>query len=97
MIMQFIIITPHNYCIGLLGYYVGLRQMRSTVTDRVAWTVGRSVTAVSPAKWLIYRSRCPLGSGLGWARQRDHVLDGSTSPMGRAILRGKGRAANCKV
>jgi len=26
--------------------------MRSTVTDRVAWSVGLSVTLVSPAKWL---------------------------------------------
>jgi len=41
--------------------------MQSIVTNRVAWSVVRSVTLVSPAKrpnW----SRCRFGWGLGWAQ-----------------------------
>jgi len=41
--------------------------MRPVVADQVAWSVGLSVTLVSPAKRLI-RSRCCLGWGLGYAQ-----------------------------
>jgi len=37
-------------------------------TDRVAWSIGRSVTLVSPTKRL-NRSRCRLGCGLVWAKE----------------------------
>jgi len=45
--------------------------MQSIVTNRVAWSVVRSVTLVSPAKrpnW----SRCRFGWGLGWAQGTIH-------------------------
>jgi len=48
--------------------------MRPIVTDRVAWSVGLSVTVVSPAK-----TAEPIETPLGlWARMgpRNHVLDG---------------------
>jgi len=47
--------------------------MRPTVTDRVAWSVGRSVTLVSHAK-----TAAPIEMSFGlWARmgRRNHVLD----------------------
>jgi len=61
--------------------------MRSIVTDRVAWSVGRSVTLVSHTK-----TAEPIEMPFGlWARMdpRNHVLDGVHIPMERAIL-GKG-------
>jgi len=47
--------------------------MRPTVTDRVAWSVGRSVTLVSHAKTA---ASIEMSFGL-WARmgRRNHVLD----------------------
>jgi len=65
--------------------------MRPTVTDRVAWFVGRSVTQVNPANMAApiempfgLRTRvCPM----------NHVLDGGPDPsMGRVNFEGgKGR------
>jgi len=70
--------------------------MRSIVTDQVAWSVGRSVTQVSPAKQtepieMPFGLRTRVGPG-------NHVLDwGPDIHMGRgSIDRGKG-AAHCKV
>jgi len=40
--------------------------MQPIVTDRVAWSVCRSVSIASPVKRL-NRSRCRLECGLGWA------------------------------
>ena len=65
-------------------------QMRSIVTDRVAWSVGRSVTLMSPANVepteMPFGLRTRVGPG-------NHVLDGDPDPPWEgAILRGgKGR------
>jgi len=65
------------------------------LTDRVAWSVSLSVTAVSPAK-MIELIKMPFGLKI-WDGPRKHVLDGgSDSPLKGAILRGK-RVARCKV
>jgi len=65
--------------------------MRFIVTDRVAWSVGRSVTLVSPAKTaepikMPFGLRTRVGPG-------NHVLDGGPdSPMGKSNFEGgKGR------
>jgi len=64
--------------------------MRSIVTDRIAWSVGRSVTLVSPAKTakpieISFGLRTRMGLG-------NHVLDeGPDPPMGRGNFGGKGR------
>ena len=64
--------------------------MRSIVTDRVAWSVGLSVTLVSPAKTtepikMPFGLRTSVGPG-------NHVLDGvQIPPWEGTILRGKGR------
>jgi len=64
-------------------------------TDRVAWSVCRSVTVVSSAKMaqpikILLGLRTRVGAG-------NHVLDGRLHPpWEEAILRGKG-AAHCKV
>ena len=62
--------------------------MWPTVTDRVAWSVGLSVTLVSPAK----TAEAPFGLRT-WVGPRNHVLSGSLDPhMGRAKFEGaKGR------
>ena len=58
------------------------------VTDRVAWSVGRSITVVSPAKTaqaieMLFGSRTRL-------QPRNHVLDGSADPqMGRGNFEGR--------
>jgi len=62
--------------------------MQSIVTDRVAWSVSRSVTLVSPAK-IAELIEMPLGL---WTRvgPGNHVLDGgSRSPMGRVNFEGE--------
>ena len=65
--------------------------MRPIVRDRVAWSVGLSVTLVSPAKTaeaidMPFGLRTRVGP-------RDHVLDGgSDPPMGRGNSEGKGHA-----
>jgi len=85
--------------------------MRPIVTDRVAWSVGQTVTLVIPAKTAEpIKMPCGLRTSVGpenhaldgmpfglWARMgpRNHVLDGVQIPMGRAILGETG--ANCKV
>ena len=68
--------------------------MRPNVTDRVAWSVCLSVTAVSPAKTaqpieMPFGLRARVGS-------RNHVLDGGPDPPWEgAIFEGKGRL--CEV
>jgi len=62
--------------------------MRSIVTDRVAWSVGLSVTLVSPAKTaepieMPFGFRSRVGPG-------NHVLDGGPDPPWKgAMLSGK--------
>ena len=64
--------------------------MRPVVTDRVAWSVGLSVTLVSPAK-----TAAPIEMLFGLRTQvgpRNRVLDGDPDrPWEWAMLRGKGR------
>jgi len=61
--------------------------MRSVVTDRVAWSVGLSVTLVSPAKTaepieMPFGLRTRVGPG-------NHVLDGGPGyPMERDSIEG---------
>ena len=61
--------------------------MRPIVTDRVAWSIGLSVTLVSPAKTaepieMLFDLRTRVGP-------RNHVLDGSADPpMGRGDFEG---------
>jgi len=69
--------------------------MLPIVTDRVVWSVGLSVTLVSPAKTaapieISFMLRSLVGPG-------NHVLDGRPDPPWEgAIFRGKG-ASHCKV
>ena len=52
--------------------------MRPILTDGVAWSVGRSVTLVSPAK-----TAAPIELPFGlrtWVGPGNHVLDGAQSP-----------------
>ena len=73
--------------------------MRPTVTDRVAWSVGRSVglsvTLVSPAK-----TAAPIDMPFGLRTRvgpRNRVLDGvPDAPMEWVMLMGE-RASHCKV
>ena len=67
----------------ILGRIAVLRSlMRPIVTDRVVWSVGRSVTLVNPAK-----TAAPVKMPFGLRSRvgpRNHVLDGSPhSPMGK--------------
>jgi len=80
----------------LLGHIAVLRtSMRPSVTNRVAWSVGWSVTLVIPAETaalieMPFGLRTPVGPG-------NHVLDGGPDPPREGeILRGKG-ATHCKV
>jgi len=68
--------------------------MRPIVTDRVAWSVGRSVTLLSPAKMA---QPIEMLFGLwAWMGPRHHVLHGGPdSPWEGAILGERG--AHCKV
>jgi len=62
--------------------------MLSTVTDRVAWSVGRSVTIVSPAE-----TDEPIEMPFGlWARTGpgNRKLGGSPDPRGKGQFLGKG-------
>jgi len=62
--------------------------MRSIVRDRVAWSVGLSVTLVSPAK-MAEPIKVPFGLRT-WVGPRDRVLDGgSDPPMGRGKFLGE--------
>ena len=69
--------------------------MGSLVTDRVEWSVGLSVTLVSPAK-----TAEPIDKPLGLRTRvgpRNHVLRGGPHPPWEgAILRGE-EAFHCKV
>ena len=52
--------------------------MQPILTDRVAWSVGLSVTLVSPAK-----TAAPIDLPFGlrtWVGQGNHVLDGGPDP-----------------
>jgi len=67
------------------------------VTDRVAWSVGLSVTLMSPAE-----TAGPIEMPFGLRTQlgpSNHVLDGSPDPrMGRGTFeRGGEGASHCKV
>jgi len=68
--------------------------MRPIVTDRVAWSVCRSVTFVSPAKTAEV-IEMPFGL---WTRLglRNHVFDGVQIPLRRVNFEGQG-SAHCKV
>ena len=74
--------------------------MQPIVTDRVAWSVGLSVSLfichiVSPAK-TVAPIEMPFGLGTQ-VGSRNHVLDGVQIPSWEgAILRGK-RAPHCRV
>jgi len=62
--------------------------MRPILTDRVAWSVGLSVTPVSPAK-----TTAPIELLFGlrtWVGPGNHVLDGGPDPpMGRGKFLGE--------
>jgi len=65
-------------------------QMRAIVTVRVAWSVGLSVTVVSPAK-TAELIEMPFGLW-AWVGSTNHALDGvQISLWEEVILRGKGR------
>ena len=73
------------------------RMHRSTiyvdVTDRVAWSVGPTITLVSPAKTA---AQIELPFGLRTGPKEPRIRWVSRSLMGEAILRGE-RASHCKV
>ena len=81
-----VVIRPHRNTTYVDAAYL---------TDRVAWSVGLSVTLVSPAKNL-HRSSCRLGCGLGWARE-SCIRWGSRSPHGKGQLFGGEWASHCKI
>jgi len=68
--------------------------MRPIVTDRVAWSVGRSVTLVSPAK-TAEPIEMPFGLWL-WMVPRNHKLDGGPDPLWEGAISGE-RGARFKV
>jgi len=69
--------------------------MRNIATD-VAWSVGLSLTIVSPAK-TAEPVKMPFGLWTRVGPKNYHVLDGSPDlPMVRGNFEGKG-AAHCKV
>jgi len=60
--------------------------MRPIVTDRVAWSVGRSVTLVSPAE-----TAAPIEMPFGLKTRvcsGNHVLDGVQIPDGKGHFEG---------
>jgi len=68
--------------------------MQSIVRDRVAWSVGLSVTLVSPAK-----TAEPIEMPFvlrTWVGPRDHVLDRVQIPPWEGAIFGE-RGAHCKV
>jgi len=72
-----------------LGRIAVLRTlMRLIVTDRVAWSVGLSVTLVSPAETAaLIEMPCGLGT---WVGSGNHVLGGIQIPPWKGvILRGE--------
>ena len=62
--------------------------MRPILTDQVAWSVGPSVTLVSPAK-----TAAPIELPFGlrtWVDPRNHALDGGPDPpVGRGKFLGE--------
>ena len=79
----------HQLWKSFLGRIAVLRtEMRPIVTDRVAWSVCRSVTLVSPAK-MAALIELPFGLRT-WVGPRNHVLDGGPDPpMGRGKFWGR--------
>jgi len=62
--------------------------MRPILTDRVAWSVGLSITLVSPAKTAA-PIQLPFGLRI-WVGPGNHVLDGGPDPpMGRGKFLGE--------
>jgi len=61
--------------------------MRSIVTDRVAWSVGWSVTLVSPAK-TVEPIEMPFGLMIR-VGPGNHVLDGVQIPRGKGQFSGE--------
>jgi len=64
--------------------------MRPIVTDRVAWSVGLSVTVVSPAK-TAQPIEMPFGLRTGIGPRNHCITRGSDPPLEGAITRGKGQ------
>jgi len=60
--------------------------MRPIVTDRVAWSVGLSVTLLSPAK-TVEPIEMPFGLRTRVGPE-NHLLDGVQIPMGRGNFQG---------
>jgi len=79
-------VQPFLGCIAILR-----TSIRPVVTDGVAWSVGLSVTPVSPAK-MAEPIETPFGLRT-WVGPGNNVLDGGSDPSWEgAILRGKGRS-----
>ena len=73
---------------SLLGCIAVLHmQMWHTVIDRVVWSVGLSVTVVSPAK-TAEPMEMPFGLRLGWTQETMHQI----SLISRGNFEGKERA-----
>jgi len=69
--------------------------MQPIVTDRVAWSVGLSVTLVSPAKTA---ELIEMLFGLRtWVDPRSHVVDGGQHPPWEGAILRRERVAHCKV
>jgi len=69
--------------------------MQPIVTDLVAWSVGLSVTLVSPAK-----TAEPIEVLFGlrtWVDPRSHVVDGVNIPPWEGAILRRERVAHCKV
>jgi len=69
--------------------------MRPILTDRVAWSVGLSVTLVRPEK-----TAAPIELPFGlrtWVRPGNHVLDGVQIPPLEGANFGGEWASHCKV
>ena len=80
----------------LLGRIAVLRTyVRPIVTDRVAWSVGLSVTLVCPAK-----TAAPIELPFGlktWVSSGNHVLDGGPDPPWEGQIFGGEWTSHCKV
>ena len=69
--------------------------MRPILTDQVAWSVGLSVTLVSPAK-MAALIELPFGLRT-WVGPGNHVLDGGLDPPWEGANFGGEWASHCKV
>jgi len=70
-------------------------KMPPIVTDRVAWSVGLSVTLLSPAK-TVETIEMPFGLRTRVGPE-NHVLDGVQIPHGKGQFSGWKEASHCKV